>query len=74
MECDDFGAEEILAGGDAGWHGEVDPALVADHAVDAPVSGAVEAVFEDLEPFLARGGGAGGVVDFGPAEGLVSWH
>jgi hypothetical protein len=70
VQCNDFGAQEVLARCDARGHGEVDPAARADHAVDTPRAGGhVEAVFVDFEPFLRGGRGGGGVVDFGPGGG-----
>jgi hypothetical protein len=51
VQGDDLSTEERVAGGHAGGQVEVYPAAVLDHAVDAPLSGAVEAVFEDFEPF-----------------------
>jgi hypothetical protein len=58
VQCNDLGAQEILAWSDACGHSEVDPAAVVDHAVDAPGAGAhVETVFVDFEPLLRGGGG-----------------
>lgn len=54
VQRDDLGAQEVVARRDARGHGEVDPAAVGDHAVDAPGAAAhVEAVFVDFEPLLA---------------------
>lgn len=47
------------------------PATAVDHAVHAPLSRAVEAIFGYLEPLEPVGLGGGGVVDLGPDEGLV---
>lgn len=68
VQSDDLGAQQVLTWSNAAGHGEVNPALVRDHAVDAPVSGAIKTVFEDLEPLLTRGRSAGCVVDFGPVD------
>jgi len=71
VQSDDFGAEKIVSWCDAGRKGEVLPAAAIDHAVYAPVSGAVEAVFGDFEPLQAVGLSGCCVVDFGPGDGLV---
>jgi hypothetical protein len=75
VQCDDFSAQQVLAGRDARRHGEVDPAPGVDHAVDAPGSGRlVKAVFVDFEPFLGGRGGGGGVVYFGPIVAVSISH
>lgn len=48
-------AQQVLARRDALRQVEVDPAVVLDHVVDAPLAGAgVEGVLPDLEPVFGR--------------------
>lgn len=63
MQGDEFSPEEILARSDTRWHSHLRPPAVVDHAVDTPVSRAVETVFGDFEPLETRGGRISGIGD-----------
>ena len=66
MESQNLNAQEILAGRNARGHVEVDPAVVRDHVVHAPLAAAlIEAVLPDLEPVLPCRAAGRRVVDLG---------
>ena len=66
MQCDDLGAQEIVTSSNASREREVDPAVVVDHAVYAPLTRAIEPVFSDFEPFEAVRGGRSCIVYLRP--------
>jgi hypothetical protein len=66
VQGQDLHPQQVVAGGDAGRQGEVDPTVLGDHVVDAPGLGAgVEGVLPDLEPLLPRLVGRRGVSHLG---------
>jgi hypothetical protein len=65
-------AHQVVAGRDALRHGEVVPAVVADHLVDGP-DAARQALLGNLEPPQAVGGGGRGVVDLGEVDLDRAW-
>lgn len=65
MQSNNFSADQIVAGGEIGWDGELDFAAVGVHDIRSPVVSAHEAGLGDLEPVGTRADGGRGVIDLG---------
>jgi hypothetical protein len=67
VQSEQLNTHQVLAGGDAGRHVKVVPAVVVDHLIDGPHA-VVDAALGDLEPLLASGRGRSGVADLGKVD------
>jgi hypothetical protein len=54
VESEDLATEEVVAGRDVRWDGNIHLPIIRDHSVRRPQSGrSVVSVFKDLEPHVA---------------------